>query len=182
MATVFIFHGIGGHPGENWFPWLKEQLELRGYRVIVPSFPNADRPDLSEWLRHFSKYKKEVCSDTIFVGHSLGGSLAMHILERLSTPIAKTLLVASVSGETGSTVDPYILSFTITDYDWENIRKHGGKISIIHSNNDPYILLEQAKDLARELQTTVSIIYGGGHLNEAAGFRNFPALLNLITK
>ena len=40
MSTnVFIFHGTEGYPEENWFPWLKEKLEAKGYKVFVPQFP-----------------------------------------------------------------------------------------------------------------------------------------------
>jgi len=34
----FIIHGTYGKPEENWFTWLKENLEERGHEVIVPSF------------------------------------------------------------------------------------------------------------------------------------------------
>ncbi|PIN68395.1 hydrolase, partial [Candidatus Woesearchaeota archaeon CG11_big_fil_rev_8_21_14_0_20_57_5] len=36
MKTVFIFHGTEGYPEENWFSWLKQELERIGYQVVVP--------------------------------------------------------------------------------------------------------------------------------------------------
>jgi hypothetical protein len=36
MKTAIIIHGTGGSPDENWFPWMKTQLEEQGYRVFVP--------------------------------------------------------------------------------------------------------------------------------------------------
>ena len=40
MKNVIIIHGTEGYPEENWFPWLKKNLEERGYNVTVPQFPS----------------------------------------------------------------------------------------------------------------------------------------------
>ncbi len=180
VATVFIFHGISGHPGENWFPWLKEQLELRGHWVILPSFPNADEPDLDAWLMHMDQYRDSIDGSTVFVGHSLGGSFAMHLLETLKAPIRATALVASVSGPTGSKFDPRMTTFTETPYDWDVVKKNAGAIDLFHTDNDPYIPVTQAETLAKNLGVPVTLIPGGGHLNATVGFMEFPLLLETI--
>ena len=63
MATVFIIHGSYGHPGENWFPWLKDELEKIGHRVCVPQFPcpKSNAPsdgthDIHKWFEVFTVY------------------------------------------------------------------------------------------------------------------------------
>ena len=58
MATAFIFHGTGGYPEENWFPWLKRELESLDYKVIVPQFPTPENQTLENWFAIFEKYKK----------------------------------------------------------------------------------------------------------------------------
>ena len=32
MSSVFLFHGFGGSPDNNWFPWLTHELEAAGPR------------------------------------------------------------------------------------------------------------------------------------------------------
>ncbi len=71
-------------------------------------------------------------------------------------------------------------SFIDTPYDWETIRKNAGAISILHTDNDPYIPLSQAEALAKNLQSAVTLIPGGGHLNASAGFVEFPRLLETV--
>ncbi len=39
MRNIFLIHGSYGHPQENWFPWLKKELESLGHKVYVPAFP-----------------------------------------------------------------------------------------------------------------------------------------------
>ena len=55
-TPVFIFHGLFGHSGENWFPWIKEQIDNSHQRGIVPDFPHADQPILSEWIETMDQY------------------------------------------------------------------------------------------------------------------------------
>lgn len=74
MKNAFIFHGTGGFPEENWFPWAKEQLENRGITVTVPQFPTPEGQSLAAWLEVMKPYVSDVTSETLLVGHSLGGS------------------------------------------------------------------------------------------------------------
>ncbi len=47
---VFIIHGWYGYPEEGWFPWLKKELESRGFKAQVPSMPNPKHPKIEEWV------------------------------------------------------------------------------------------------------------------------------------
>ena len=180
MPTVFIFHGLGGNPEENWFPWLKTELEKKGTNVIVPAFPHPQRPLLDEWFHEFEKHAPLVDASTIFVGHSLGGAFALRLLERTNHPIKATYLVASVSGVVNNDVDPLVTTFNTSPYDWKKIKENGGEMHVIHSNNDPYIALEKAENLARNLCVKVELTKGAGHFNEPSGYVTFPVLRDLI--
>ena len=81
----YILHGFGGYPKENWFSWLKQKLEAKGETVIIPKLPNADMPQLSEWLDAFRK-EVDKHGEGIIIGHSLGGCFgyALFIARRLS--------------------------------------------------------------------------------------------------
>ena len=50
MKRVYIVHGWGGYPEEGWFPWLKKELEAKGFEVHVPQMPNADKPRMETWV------------------------------------------------------------------------------------------------------------------------------------
>jgi len=181
MATIFIFHGIGGSPNENWFPWLKKELNEQGHRVIVPAFPRADKPQLDEWHKHMERYEESIDENTVFVGHSLGGIFVLRLLEKMQTPIHATFLVASVTGpDDGLDFATLMTAFTDAPLDRVTIKKNAGSIHAYHAENDPYIPLEHIKELAAKLGATLDIIPNGRHLNESNGFREFPLLRERI--
>ena len=53
MNTIFLIHGAYGNPNENWFPWLKKQLENKRNKVIIPTFPTPEGQTLENWNKIF---------------------------------------------------------------------------------------------------------------------------------
>ncbi len=180
MASVFIFHGYGAEPGSNWFPWLKGELEAKGYTVFVPAFPDTEHPDREKWLKHFEQYRKDVDEDTIFVGHSLGAPFILNILETLDKPIKAAFLVSGFIGELGPMFDPYVGSIANRNFDWDKIRKNCKKFVIFASDNDPYVPLEKAEELNKKLPSELVIIKGAEHLNAGSGYFTFDELRDAI--
>lgn len=181
MSTVFIIHGFGGSPQENWFPWMKKEIEKEGHRVIVPEFPNSDEPNLDEWREHMNKYEDSIDEDTVLIGHSLGGMFILRFLENRTKPIKAVFLVATVTGPSdGLDLAPLMTTFTTPPLNLDAIKKNGGEIHLLHGDNDPYIPYKNAEQLSKNLGATLEVVNGGGHLNASAGFEHFPKLLESI--
>jgi hypothetical protein len=47
---AFIIHGYLSFPEEAWLPWMKCELERRGYQTALPAMPNPNAPVICEWL------------------------------------------------------------------------------------------------------------------------------------
>jgi len=82
---IYIIHGAFGNPKENWFPWLKKELEELNETVIVPSFPTPAGQNLENWLKVFKQY--ELTPTTVFVAHSLGAAFVLSLLEQAEVKI-----------------------------------------------------------------------------------------------
>ena len=182
--NVFIFHGTEGHPKENWFPWLKEELEQKGMQVHVPQFPSPPvvAAKISEWFDVLDGYREFINEDTIFVGHSLGGLFTLRVLETLNHKIKETFLVAAPIG-----VEPILyydrdFAFSGFDFNWEKIRNSSYHFTVFHSDDDPYVDMENGSQLARHLGIDLSFIPNSGHFNEKAGYVTFEKLLADIEK
>ncbi len=96
MANIFIIHGTAGHPKENWFPWLKNELEKIGCNLIIPQFPTPENQTPETWFKIFDQHKKEYTKETILVAHSLGGAFALRILEQCPVRIKAAFLIPRI--------------------------------------------------------------------------------------
>ncbi len=183
MVNIFIIHGAYGHPEENWFSWLKSELEKLGCKVFVPKFPTPENQSLDNWLNVFEHYKQYIDENSIFVGHSLGPAFLLDILENLDRPIKASFFVSGFAELLGDKdLDKINRTFVDKDFDWQKIRQNCRKFYVFHSDNDPYVSLEKAEDLAKKLGVDVIMVKNAGHFNVAAGYTKFNLLLEYIKK
>lgn len=180
MKTAFIFHGTAGYPEENWFPWLKAQLASRGFEVHVPQFPTPENQTLDAWFKVFDPLRSSVNGDTIMVGHSLGGSFLLRVLETLDEPIALAALVAAPVGVPPIKNAEGDRPFIGRPFDWPLLRTRSKHFLVFQSDNDPYVSLGNGEEAARQLGVPLSFIPHAGHFNKAAGYVRFEALLEKI--
>src|SRR3989338_4266359 len=83
MKRVFIIHGWGGFPEEGWFPWLKRELEAKGFEVHVPQLPDAGKPRIFNWVPKLAEVVGTPDENTYLVGHSMGCQTIVRYLEKL---------------------------------------------------------------------------------------------------
>ena len=87
MKTVYMVHGWSGSPESCWFPWLKKELENRGFRVEAPTMPNPDNPEINSWTSHLASIVGEADENTYFIGHSIGCQAIMRYAQSLNAPV-----------------------------------------------------------------------------------------------
>ncbi len=187
MKNVLILHGAGNNSSGNWFPWLKDELEKRGFAVWVPDLPNADRPSKKLWLQTVFNNKQWNFSDqTIIVGHSAGATLILRILEKLPTNIviAKSILVAGpVERGTKKEYFKYKEDFVRDPFQWEKIKKSSRKFYLFYSASDMYECgIDQGRIIHQHVGGELIFKPDEGHFNLEKGqqYKKFPQLLETI--
>lgn len=181
MKTAIILHGTLGSPQGNWFQWLKKELESRGFTVWLPELPNANQPSLSLW----SKFVQKECpftinEDTLIVGHSSGAILALIIAQNNLEPIGGIVAV-SVFHDNSLKWEPNNRLFDV-DFDWDAIHTNAKKFLFVHSDDDPYVPLDQAQFVANNCQAEIVVLSEQGHFNleKSESYREFPKLLEIM--
>ena len=183
MTKIFIIHGAYGNPDENWFPWLRKELEKLGNTVFVPKFPTPEHQTLENWKKTFEIYKYQIDQDTVFVAHSLGPAFVLSILESINIQIKACFFVSGfIDYLDNEKFDEINKTFIKKEFDWETINKNCKQFFIFHSDNDPYVSLERSHELAEKLNTEITIINNAGHFNEKSGYTEFELLLEEIKK
>jgi len=160
MKNAVILHGGYSSPKHYWFPSIERFLKNHGFDVWLPQLPDTNNPNLATWLPFVLKngsFNKE----TILIGHSLGSTLALSVLENISTPIHKAILVAGFSKPRGNFKEP-VLQET---YNWEKMKKNVKDLVFINSNNDPWGCNdEQGLYLWKKLGGTLILLEKEGHM------------------
>ena len=140
-----ILHGYTGRNDKNFIPWLKHELEQRGAKVQAPQLPNTDNPTEVEQVQYVLDHV-QFDENTVLIGHSLGGLVAMRVLEKLPHKIHHLMLVApavlrqfyqgsdDIDTKTGER-KRFIDHFSY-DFDFDKISSQAVHKTILQDNND----------------------------------------------
>ena len=180
--SIFIFHGTEGYPEENWFPWLKQELEQKGCKVFVPQFPSPPTvpAKLAEWFDVLKNYEQDINKDSILIGHSLGGIFTLRTLEKLAHPVKAAFFVGTPIGVQPIKNYDRDNGFSGFSFDWESIKKKAADFVVFQSDDDSYVGLENGKELSKNLGVELSFVPNAGHFNKRAGYLKFEKLRDKV--
>jgi uncharacterized protein len=176
---VFLIHGWGSSPADGWKPWLKRELEARGFVVIVPQMPDTEKPKMDAWLAEMKRIVGKADSDTFFVGHSLGVVCILRYLEMLKGE-EKTGGAVLVAGLAASTGIPELENFFPYPFEWAKIKAHCRKFISINSDNDYHIPLSHGEEFREKLGAELIVMHSHGHFSSADGYFEMPVVLEAV--
>ena len=190
MKRVFIVHGWDGFPEEGWFPWLKKELEAKGFEVQVPAMPEADKPRIYNWIPELKKAVGTPDAETYFVGHSMGCQAIARYLEALpeTVKVGGAVFVAGFFKrlkdiEVEEEVREIAKHWLETPLDLQIVRTHLPKSIAIFSDNDPFVTLDNQDDFREILGAEIIIEHEAGHFSGLGdGIKELPIVLEKILK
>ena len=137
-----LIHGNGGSTVEdNWFPYVKLELEKLGLEVISKTFPDNKLARLKYWLP-FLKDELKADDKTILIGHSSGAVATLRFAEN-NNIYGSVIISASYTdlGEDSEKVSGYFDK----PWNWEKIKSNQNWIIQFASTDDPYIPITEPR-------------------------------------
>lgn len=182
MKRAFIIHGWDGYPEECWFPWLKRELESRGYEVTVPQMPDAAHPNMETWVPTLASIIGAPDEEMILVGHSMGVQTIMRYLASIDGKIGAFIAVAGfftlIPGSIGSLEDEQVAEPWLTlPIDTEKVRQNAGRIAALFSDDDRFVPLENVKMFEDRLGASTRVLHGKGHMGAHDNAEVVPEIL-----
>ena len=181
MKNAFLIHGSESGPHRNWMPWAKSELEKLSYKVICPQFPTPEDQTLTNWLAVLNPYLPELNSESILIGHSLGGPVILNILEQAKVKVKAAFIVAGFYGMINSPkYDPLIETFSDRNFNWTKIKSNCEKFFVFHSDTDNIVPYDKGVELCNALGTEIILVPNMGHMGTAAKCFELPILLDKV--
>lgn len=182
MKNALILHGTNNNSKKNWFQWLKQRLEERGWKVWTPDLPGADEPNPKVYNEFIFNSDWEFDEDSVLIGHSSGAVEILSLLQHLpeGTKVDKAILVGAFRDNLGV---PELSRLFDEEFDFKKIKTKANRFVFIHSDNDPYCPLDHAEYLSRQLDGELIVKPGEAHFSiSTAGekYKEFPLVLDLL--
>ncbi|MDQ1264310.1 MAG: serine hydrolase [Campylobacterota bacterium] len=171
---VLILHGWGGSDFPHWQSRLASEVAKEYGCVSFLKFSNFDFPQKDVWMQELLQEMQEF-KPTVVVCHSLANILWFHLCNDAKIASVKKLFL----------VAPPSLSCDIVElksfYPCKVPDALNAKNALlVVSTNDPYMSLDEAKELQKSLNVPIKIIENGGHINTASGFGEWKWIFEAI--
>ncbi len=184
---VFIIHGWDGYPEEGCFPWLKKELEKRGFQVFNPAMPEPLNPQINTWVSFLKKQVGVPDKDTFLFGHSIGAQTILRYLESLneSEIIGGAVFLAGwvhltdkafETEEDSKIAKPWLE----TPINWDKVKSHVGGFIGIFSDSDSLVPLTDSEIFREKLGAEIIIEHNKGHFSGSDGTTELPSALNSV--
>lgn len=184
---VFIIHGWDGSPEEGCFPWLKAELEKRGFAVFNPPMPDPLHPQIKVWVQFLKERIGVPDEHTYVVGHSIGSQTILRYLESLKDgeKIGGAVFLAGWVHLTDAAYEDendekIAKPWLETPLHWQKIKSRSGKFVAIFSDDDPVVPLRDSKIFEEKLGAKIIIEHGKKHFSGSTGIRELPSILDAV--
>ena len=174
-----IIHGSFGSKDGNWFPWLKNELENKKYKVDVPQMPvGVGNQNYDNWEKELNKLL--VNENTTIIAHSIAPVFVCKYLIKNEIKVKKLIFVCGFNNYLGIDPDFDAVNKSMFLNNLVDIKKYCNNIICFYSDNDPYVNFDVEKSFADLVSNEQHIVKNGGHINAESGYIEFNKILDVI--
>jgi uncharacterized protein len=170
---IFLHGNQSTHWSFAWTPWLKAELEKRGYETFFETFPDSIIARASYWLPFLASHVKAGKND-VLVGWSSGAVAAMRYAEE--HPIKGSVLIAPCVSDLGDELEKQS-GYFVSPWKWDQIKANQEHVVLVYGTDDPFIPQDQFMTIEQELQPETIVIPEGKHFMDR---KEFPEVLEYL--
>lgn len=163
------------NPVDKWFPYITKELGKFDIPVINSKFPDPVLARKDFWLPFLKELKAD--SNTILIGHSSGAVAALRFAEK--NDIFGSVIVGAYVSDLGEENEK-ISGYFDNPWCWRDIKKNQRWIIQFSSIDDPFIPIQEARIINKELNTEYYEYIDQGHFGSREGKKEFPEMVKAL--
>ena len=171
---VLILHGWGGSDAPHWQAELVSEIAKNYGTVSFPLLDNCHFPTKNRWMKQVGQILSDFKPNTV-VCHSLANNLWMWLCEEGNIQEVDRLFMVSLPSL--ETKEKTIKTFFPCPLP-KNI--YAKEVHMIVSDDDPWVALDEAKEIASHYDADFSIIHKAGHINADSGYGKWKWIETLV--
>jgi len=162
MKTL-ILHGWGGSDAPHWQAELAATLAKDYGTVSFPLLDNCHFPSKNRWIKQTKEILKDFKPETV-VCHSLANTLWFWLIQEEIDEIKNLYMISppSLNSEI-ETLKTFFPAPMPKELKAKNIQ-------MVVSDDDPYITIQEAQELAKHYNIPLKILANAGHINADSGY------------
>jgi len=172
---VLILHGWGGSDAPHWQAELACEIAKEYGTVSFPLLDNCHFPSKNRWIKQVKAILEDFKPDTV-VCHSLANTLWFWLCEEGIEHVERLFMVSPPSlTTTESTIKTFFPCPMPDDL-------HAKEVQMIVSDNDPWITVEEASEIAEHYHIPLTVIENARHINADSGYGKWELIENLVMR
>lgn len=184
---LFIVHGWEGSSIEPMIAWLGEEGKKLGFETTVLDMPNPHSPTIDAWVSHLESVVVYPDENTYFIGHSLGCQVIWRYIQAPEiTDVGGVISIApwlTLTNTDAPDEVAIVRPWLENPINFSQIKKVTKNTTLIFSDNDMYVPLEQNKEsFTQKLSPVILVESGKGHFTEKDGVVDLPVAIEELKK
>ena len=182
MKNVMLIHGYNGVP--KIYTYFKQELEEKGYNVIIPEFPTRIDITVDGFFEVLDRYKNYFDNELIVIAHSIGNPMFVKYVSNNNANIGLFISLAGFGKafitDRREDLNNAIAPTTITKQEQENFIRLVKNRYSIYSDDDHIVPFEILEEFPTLINSKALLIKGIGHMGKKSGLEKLPQVIEII--
>ncbi|MCI8352204.1 MAG: hypothetical protein HFJ58_01025 [Clostridia bacterium] len=182
MKNVLLIHGFNGIP--KIFNYFKEELESKGYNVVLPNFPVREEITVNRYFNVFNEYRELFNNNLIVIAHSIGNPMFIKYISQNKYNVGKYISLAGFSkeyyNEGKDILNEKVKLAILNDKEKQDAIKLINEKYSIYSDNDHIVPFDLLENYCTDIESKPILIKNIGHMGKKSGLERLPEVIGLI--